>query len=198
MTAVAVTKNVLSTLPKKLRKQSKKTEEGALSVTVNNVYDKSVADGQITWWALDENGNKIEVLHKSNTVLNTAREIMRDLLAGGGETITKCSIGSRGITFTDNLDITPTPVNASETILSNKIAEIPVLNIEKTTIDNRPAVTYSFKIAKDNNLGQPSDSFIIAECGLCTDTDRMFSKVVHKPIIKRPFAGLLLSWSIIF
>lgn len=81
MTVIALTRNVLSTLPKKLRKQSKKTEEGALSVTVNNVYDKSVADGQITWWALDENGNKIEVLHKSNTVLNTAREIMRDLLA---------------------------------------------------------------------------------------------------------------------
>lgn len=167
-------------------------------MVISNEYDKPVAEGRIAWYSIDENDNPTDLLYKQNTVLNGARTIMRDLLYGGNKTITKLVLGDMNLRFSDNLDLINTTVTPNETVLTHKMAELAITAIEKVNVGARPAVKYSFKIAKNNNLNSETDSAIIAECGLVNDDNIMFSKVVHKPIIKRPFAGLLLEWTIIF
>lgn len=160
-------------------------------------FDTPVADGIVTWWEIDEKGEK-HLLCKHNTVLNTARFIMRDLLAGGNDTINKVLLGDRNLTFDDNLNMNPPMVSPTETVLAHQIGEVMLLQTDKAEVSGRPSVIFTFKVVKDNSLGSADGSAIIAECGLCTKDNRMFSKVAHKPIIKRPFAGLLLQWEIIF
>lgn len=160
-------------------------------------YANDVLEGRVSWYAEYDDGLK-EMLFKKNTVLNGARTIMRDLLANSGEgTIVKVQLGDRGITFQDNLNETPPTVFATETALTQVIGEIPVIEVERSEVSGRPSVIFTFKVNKDNSLGSTSGDAIIAECGLCRGDNVLFSKVAHKPIIKRPFVSLILQWEII-
>ena len=130
-----------------------------------------------------------------NLVVAQASYILRDLMFGGSEVITKIEFGDMGLNpQTDDLRNVDDP-NIADTELTNKLYEKA---ITKSVVDygSHPAIKYEVILEREEFNG--SGEQLITEFALATDNNRIFTRKTRASIFKDNETSFKFTWYLVF
>lgn len=157
--------------------KNKPSFEGHLRV--ERVYD----DGTVT----------IE-FDEQNLVVNEASNILRDLMFGDNQEITKIHFGDMSLDVGDDLKNIASP-ELTDTALVNKLYEKNTSK-EKAIYGGHPAIKYIAVLEKAEFNGDGEQ--LITEFSLATGTNRIFTRKTRAAIYKDNESSLRFIWWLVF
>ena len=147
------------------------------------------------------------VLYKDNLILNSAREIMRDVMAGDNG-IAKVIFGDLNLdddSSTSELVNVPAPLEGDiklvrkvgeKLITSANLSKIGTGSAEGAT--GRPGIKYEVTLEKTDLVPEGKDKQFILEMALSTVDEKLFSRITHPVIIKTNSLQITLIWELLF
>lgn len=162
---------------KLMDEKNKPSFEGHLRV--ERVYD----DGTVT----------VE-FDEQNLVVNEASNILRDLMFGDNQEITKIHFGDMSLNVGDDLKNIASP-KLTDTALINKLYEKNTSK-EKAIYGGHPAIKYIAVLEKAEFNGDGEQ--LITEFSLATGTNRIFTRKTRAAIYKDNESSLRFIWWLVF
>lgn len=136
----------------------------------------------------------VELFDEQNLVLNQASDVLRDLMFGDDERISKIYFGDMSLSVNDDTRNVANP-ELTDTALINKLHE-KSLNLTKTTYGGYPAIEYSCVLEKAEFNG--SGEQLITEFALVSNGNRLFTRKTRAAIYKDSETRLKFTWWLVF
>ncbi len=135
------------------------------------------------------------VFEEKNLVLNSGSEIMRDILYGDSDQVTKIVFGDMNLDPNVDDVINVAAPALTDTGLVNSLYE-KALALSKTTYGGFPSVRYEGTLTEGEFNG--SGEQLITEFGLANASDELFSRKTRAAIFKTAETSLTFIWYIVF
>lgn len=131
---------------------------------------------------------------EKNLVLSGATSILRDIMFGDAQQITKMYFGNMNLTIGDNL-VNVAPPEFSNIALINKQFE-KVITKTKIVYTGSPAIQYQVTLLETEFNGTGTQ--LITEYGLANNSAKLFSRKTRAAIYKDIESTLKFTWIIVF
>ena len=141
-----------------------------------------------------DNGDVKVEFDEQNLVVNEASNILRDLMFGDAQQITKIHFGDMSLTPTSDLKNVASP-QLTDTALINKLYE-KATSKEKAIYGGHPAIKYIAVLEKSEFNGDGEQ--LITEFSLATGTNRIFTRKTRAAIYKDNESSLRFIWWLVF
>lgn len=146
---------------------------------------------------LYDDGSESLIFEEKNLVVNLASTILRDIMFGDTEQISKMHFGDMNLTATDDVKNVAAP-NVTDTALVHKVGE-KVISKTKDVYQSKPAIKYTAVLEKgDLNGTDGSGQQLITEYALATPTDRIFTHKTRAGTYKDNETALRFDWYLAF